>query len=109
MSALPDEDAHELYSLQQQIAEDCTLNLEQRRAFHLITDDFINRRRGVNGVKPLKLFMGGPGGTGKSTVIKAVRSFFGELQCEDQLRCCAFTGVAARNIDGMTLHSALNL
>ncbi|KAJ6579458.1 hypothetical protein B0H10DRAFT_1835462, partial [Mycena sp. CBHHK59/15] len=60
-------------------------------------------------VIPILIFGPCPGGTGKSQVIKALRDFF-ELRGQSRrLRLAAFTGVAARNIKGMTLHAALCL
>lgn len=53
------------------------------------------------------MFLGGPGGTGKSRVISALKDLF---DCQGQgrrLRLASYTGVAASNISGMTLHSAL--
>ena len=73
------------------------------------------------------IFLSGPGGTGKSHVIKMIyrdnvkffrRFFVGkpsefggvESSVEDVIAIlCAYTGTAAFNIDGMTLHSAFQL
>ena len=72
-----------------------------------------------------QIFLSGPGGTGKSYVIKMIyhdnikffRRFF--VSCDSNCvsscygdvieRLCAYTGTAAFNIDGMTLHSAFQL
>ena len=72
-----------------------------------------------------KIFLSGPGGTGKSHVIKMIRHdnvklFHRFYLCsgddgmqsstEDVITLlCAYTGTAAFNIDGMTLHSAFQL
>ena len=79
-----------------------TLNTEQARAFEIITSHSMERNP-----KPLRMYLGGPGGTGKSRVIHALTDFF---KCQNQsrrLRLAAFTGVAAKNIGGTTLHTAL--
>ena len=73
------------------------------------------------------IFLSGPGGTGKSHVIKMIyrdnvkffRRYFVGKPCEfggvdssleDVIALlCAYTGTAAFNIDGMTLHSAFQL
>ncbi|KAF8320194.1 uncharacterized protein EI90DRAFT_2939372, partial [Cantharellus anzutake] len=82
------------------------LNLEQNHAFHLVTDHAIllHSERGL-----LYMYMGGAGGTGKSQVIKALSAFFMKMNESRRFRICAFTGAAAKNINGSTLHSPLNL
>ncbi|KAJ7611288.1 hypothetical protein FB45DRAFT_760671, partial [Roridomyces roridus] len=81
-----------------------TLNEEQARAFRLIAYHSLQDRP-----DQLRMLLTGPGGTGKSRVIDALRDLF-QLRGESRrLRLAAYTGVAARNISGMTLHSALCL
>lgn len=66
---------------------------------------------------PFYLFVSGPGGVGKSHVIKAVyetcRKLFKPVHIEDPdaptVLLTAPTGVAAYNIGGLTLHSAFQL
>ena len=68
-------------------------------------------------VKPYHVFLSGPGGVGKSHVIKLIHSdtlkllkLSGAFEPDDVIvLLTAPTGVAAFNIDGMTLHSALLL
>ncbi|KAJ7248701.1 hypothetical protein C8J57DRAFT_982601, partial [Mycena rebaudengoi] len=55
----------------------------------------------------LRMYLGSPGGTGKSRVIDALRDCFTQRDQERRFRLSAFTGVAARNISGMALHAAL--
>ena len=55
------------------------------------------------------MYLGGAGGTGKSCVIHALKHFFVCRGQERRLRLTSFTGVAAQNISGMTIHAALNL
>ncbi|KAJ7363074.1 hypothetical protein DFH08DRAFT_683484, partial [Mycena albidolilacea] len=81
-----------------------TLNHEQARAFRIIANHSLQTQP-----EQLRMLLTGPGGTGKSRVIDALRDFF-ELRGQTRrLRLAAYTGVAARNINGMTLHSALCL
>ncbi|KAJ7251177.1 hypothetical protein B0H12DRAFT_1018764, partial [Mycena haematopus] len=81
-----------------------TLNKEQAHAFRIIAEHSLQ-----NKPEQLRMFLAGPGGTGKSRVIDALREFF-ELRGQSRrFRLAAYTGVAARNIRGMTLHSALCL
>ncbi|KAJ7710809.1 hypothetical protein B0H17DRAFT_914469, partial [Mycena rosella] len=79
-----------------------TLNHEQAHAFRIIA-----RHSLENHPEQLRMLLSGPGGTGKSRVIHALRDFF-DLHGESRrLRFSAYTGVAARNINGMTIHGAL--
>ena len=57
----------------------------------------------------LRMFIAGPGGTGKSWLIDALRNYFHTQNQDYRLRLASYTGVASRNIQGMTLHSALCL
>ncbi len=68
--------------------------------------------------EPYRVFLSGPGGVGKSHVIKLVhyetahlfRCLPGLFEPDDlPVILTAFTGTAAFNIDGMTLHSAFSL
>ncbi|KLO04102.1 hypothetical protein SCHPADRAFT_841031, partial [Schizopora paradoxa] len=60
-------------------------------------------------IKPLRLFLCGPGGTGKTHVIHSVQEVMKYYGCEHQLRFLAPTGNAAALIDGMTCHKGLGL
>src|SRR5882757_644740 len=55
------------------------------------------------------MYLGGPGGTGKSRVIDALKIFFERRNQGRRFRLSSYTGVAAKNISGMTLHAALCL
>ena len=55
------------------------------------------------------MYLGGRGGTGKSTVIKAVHVLHKELGIQHALRLTAFTGTAASAIDGSTISSLAEL
>lgn len=81
-----------------------TLNREQARAFRIIAEHSLQ-----DGGSPLRMFMSGAGGTGKSRVINALKDFFERRRQERRFRLAAFTGVAASNIRGTTLHGALGL
>ena len=60
-------------------------------------------------VEPLKMYIGGAGGTGKSRVINALLEFFIRRGQERRFRVASYTNVAAKTISGMTVHSALSL
>ena len=54
----------------------------------------------IKNYKPLRNLVFGRAGTGKSAVISALRSLL-----QDRCSLSAFTGIAAGNIDGKTIHS----
>jgi hypothetical protein len=89
----------------QEIIESQQLNVEQARAFSIVA----NHSQSGKDEKPLRMYLGGQGGTGKSRVIDALRDFFVGIGQSRRFRLSSFTGVAARNISGMTLHAALML
>ncbi len=55
-------------------------------------------------ITALRLFLCGPGGTGKTHVIRSVQEVMKFYGCEHQLRFLAPTGNAAALIDGTTCH-----
>ena len=80
------------------------LNVEQARAFTIIA------RHSENAAKEqLRMYIGGPAGTGKSRVIKALQEFFAKRDQIRRFRLASFMGIAARNIEGATLHATLGL
>ncbi|TFK91099.1 hypothetical protein K466DRAFT_483491, partial [Polyporus arcularius HHB13444] len=85
-------------------ASEWTLNAEQRRAFKIVAEHSLQ-----SNAEPLRMFLGGFGGTGKSRVINALTSYFAARNQSRRLRLASFTGIAARNISGSTLHAALAL
>lgn len=85
-------------------ADKWTLNAEQRRAFRIVAEHSLKTN-----ADPVRMFLGGFGGTGKSRVIQALTSYFQARNQSRRLRLASFTGIAARNISGSTLHAALSL
>ena len=81
-----------------------SLNTEQARAFRIVALHSIDPKS-----KPMRMYIGGPGGTGKSRVICALTDFFDRRKEPRRLRLTSYTGAAARNIGGTTLHTALCL
>ncbi|THU92915.1 hypothetical protein K435DRAFT_624240, partial [Dendrothele bispora CBS 962.96] len=78
------------------------LNVEQERAFRIVASYALERKEA-----PLRMYLGGAGGTGKSHVIHAIKNFFDHRNETRRFRLASYTGVAASNISGMTLHAAL--
>ena len=81
-----------------------TLNAEQARAFKIICEHSTGLQN-----EPLKMYIGGAGGTGKSQVINALKVYFERRGQGRRFRLASYTGVAAKNISGMTVHAALSL
>ena len=88
----------------EEIVRTWNLNTEQARAFTVIASHSVKPKS-----KPLRMYLGGPGGTGKSRVIQALTDFFKRKNQSRRLRLAAFAGVAAKNIGGTTLHTALSI
>ena len=86
------------------IALKWTLTAEQKKAFQIIVD-----HASSNSDIPLKMFLNGPAGTGKSRIINAVKDFFDSRGEQRKFRLSSYMGIAAKNINGMTLHQLLSL
>jgi hypothetical protein len=78
------------------------LNKEQQKAFRIVANH-------ATCVAPdqLLMYLGGMGGTGKSTVIRALEHFFNERQEPYRFVVLAPTGTGAALIGGTTYHSFL--
>jgi len=81
-----------------------SLNLEQMRAFEIVARHALESKPAQ-----LLMYLGGPGGTGKSRVVSALRDMFESRGEKRRFRLAAYTGVAARNIGGATLHALLQM
>ncbi|CAF1542983.1 unnamed protein product, partial [Adineta ricciae] len=96
-------------STQNNIIREFTLNKEQRAAFLIITNhlDGDSRCRTGDNSGQLIMCIPGCGGTGKSQLIRAVTKYFLVTKRIHMMRKVAPTGIAAAEIDGMTIHSFL--
>ncbi|KAJ7858194.1 hypothetical protein B0H13DRAFT_1640619, partial [Mycena leptocephala] len=79
------------------VVSDWGLNTEQERAFKLIANHAIS-----DDPEQLKMYLGGVGGTGKSTVIKALIDFFERRNERHRFIVLAPTGTAAALLNGST-------
>lgn len=92
-----------------------SLNHEQWIAYRIIANTFLEHRaHDLNPASapkptPLRMFLTGPGGTGKTHVVNAVKQVMKHYGCEDRIRFLAPTGSAATLIDGTTIHTGLNI
>lgn len=101
--SLTSDEANE--ALIKDICSTFTLNSEQERAFRIIAEHAVRQ----SDADPIRMFLGGAGGTGKSRVIDAYRDLFSKLGQSRRFRTAAFTGSAALNVKGMTIHALLHL
>jgi hypothetical protein len=101
------------------ICQEYTLNEAQNRAFSLYIDKldlvlFHGRGDDMNDdsngdTDNRGMYLGGPGGTGKSRVIEAIVTLFERAGCREKLLVTATTGCAANLIGGSTIDSACGL
>ena len=93
------------------------LNSDQRRIFEDVKSVLLHQKLHEEGkcscgdLKPLRHFVSGVGGTGKSFLIEAMRALTNSLWPVEDLRCAvtAPTGSAAFNVLGTTLHRFFQL
>ena len=104
-------DALSTEELINKIGEDHDLNEEQWVAFCIIVRSFITSyiHNCESKSKPLRMFMTGPGRTGKTHVVKAVQKVMEYYNAAHRIRFLAPTGSATSLIDGMTIHKGLSI
>ncbi|CAF3743213.1 unnamed protein product [Rotaria sp. Silwood1] len=97
------------FPTQKTIADEFTLNREQRAAFMIITShlDGDSRCRTGDNNGQLIMCIPGFGGTGKSQLIRAISKYFLVTKRMQMMRKLAHTEIAAAEIGGMTIHSFL--
>lgn len=79
--------------------KDGPLNREQERAFRMVANHAAKPQ-----TEPLRMYLGGMGGTGKSRVLRAIAQFFKERDEEHRFVVVAPTGTAAALLKGSTYH-----
>ena len=92
------------------------LNGDQRRIFdnvkaHLLHQQCHEANECSCDLKPLRMFISGVGGTGKSFLIETIRALVASIWSLDGLMCAiaAPTGLAAFNVGGITIHRLFQL
>ena len=86
------------------ICNEFNLNDEQNRAFRIIANHVV-----LPNSEPLKMYIGGMGGTGKTGVLNAVSKFFESRNEAYHFVIVAPTGTAAALLSGSTYHSVLGI
>ncbi|KAJ7149841.1 hypothetical protein C8R43DRAFT_887668, partial [Mycena crocata] len=87
------------------ICQDFSLNTEQERAFRIVADHAAS----TEPVAPLKMYLGGMGGSGKSVVFKAIITFFVARKEEYRFVVLGPTGSTAALLNGSTYHSVFRI
>ena len=93
------------------VSEALLLNTKQKRTVSMLFYHVL-RLQGKQAVElddQFFLYVGGEGGTGKSRIIDAVRLGMKLLKRERELLVIAPTGNAAKNVQGSTIHTGLNV
>ena len=101
----------------QEISERFTLNPKQHQIFMLVAktlnkelhNDSLHASEERVAVQQLKMYVGGPGGTGKSRIVDAIKYLFKERGKSSWVQCAAPTGTAAKAIQGRTFFSMLGI
>ena len=96
-----------------------SLNTDQARVFNRVSEHLLHQKKHESGLcscsdyKPLRLFVSGVGGTGKSFLIEAITAQVAKTWSElDSSQTCAVaapTGLAAFNVGGVTIHRLFQL
>ena len=92
------------------------LNTDQSRIFDRVKEHLLHQKRHADGIcqcdiKPLRMFVSGVGGTGKSFLIEAIRALVASIWPHHDLTCAitAPMGLAAFNVGGVTVHRLFQL
>jgi hypothetical protein len=80
------------------------LNTEQERAFRIVANHAVTPQS-----EQLKMYLGGMGGTGKSQVIRALKTFFENRNESHRFIILGPTGTSAALLGGSTYHSFLGI
>ncbi|KAF5343799.1 hypothetical protein D9758_016212 [Tetrapyrgos nigripes] len=95
------------------VADTNSLNEKQYQSFYIIASRFLQRYIFQDPEElnkdPLHMFLTGPGGTGKTHVVKSVQEVMKLYGMDHRIRFLAPTGRAASLIDGMTIHKGLGI
>ena len=99
------------------VANKYHLNEMQRIAYNIMNNAFFDllalrnssNNNSVSLTSPLRMFLTGPGGTGKTHIVKAFKEVMSAFNSSHTIRFLGPTGTAAALIDGTTIHSGLGI
>ena len=86
------------------LADPTSLNEDQCRAYNIIVRHLDQTLSGKK-PPPLRMLVHGEGGTGKSKLLHTVTEAFRQRGCLHRLLKAAYTGIAASQVDGKTIHT----
>jgi hypothetical protein len=86
------------------VASEFNLNAEQNRVFRLVANHATDLS-----TPPLRMYLGGVGGTGKTPVIKALVKFFEDRSESHRFIVLGRTGTGAALLNGSKYHLMLGL
>ena len=95
-------------TIKDNVINEFALNKKQKVAFEKAIANVVKRIKGEEVTQNL-IYVGGPVGTGKSQIIKAIVSFHTQIRQRNTLRLCSYTGTAAKDIGGSTISSLVGL
>ena len=109
IAAVDVEQEHErIKRIGEEIVSEKTLNKKQEKGFEIATNNII-KRHFKEKTEQLIAYIGGPGGTGKSQLIKAIVEFHEKMKARHTLKLCAYTGTAAKHIGGSTTSTLFSI
>lgn len=96
------------------IAKEFKLNAKQTAAFTIVADVIMAELHCIDTADPsrpqqLRMFVGGPGGTGKSEIILALQCLFERNGKSHWLKSSAPTGTASNKVNGSTIFSLFGI
>jgi len=98
------------------VATQFSLNHKQRKAFMLVANTLSAEIDNValpadnkTIIHQLRMYVGGPGGSGKTRIVDALKYLFNQRGKLSWLQCSAPTGTAAKSIKGRTFYSLLGI
>ena len=97
-------DERDLDQIADDIAEQFTLNKKQKVSFENGIKNVIKRERNEETTQII-MYTAGPGGTGKSQIIKAIVSFHEAINARHKIKLASNIGTAAKIIGGSTIAS----
>ncbi|KAG1724044.1 uncharacterized protein EDB91DRAFT_1063060 [Suillus paluster] len=93
------------------VGAEFNLNTKQWVVFRMIADFFVAKyvKKNLPEDEQLRMLMTGPGGTGKTHIVKAVQCVLQHYGCAHLIRFLVPTGSAVALINGMTIHKWLGI
>ena len=96
--------------LMEVVSDHFQLNEKQRIAYLILSKNMLQRCKITQDARvEMRMFLTGPGGTGKTHAILALQSLLAAYSCLHCIHFLAPTGSAASLVDGITIQSGLGI